>query len=352
MFDKSELLKQGFWSEKGPCSDTVISTRIRFARNVQSVPFPEKSAESEKRIIYDIAEKFCNVTAGGDARELIDLDHLSPHEKRLLREMNFITDEMEKRNNCAVVIDREGRYSIMINEEDHFRIQVIFPGLQLREAYERADRIDDQLNQIVPYAFTHDLGYLTACPSNIGTAMKASVLMHLPVLTSLKRIPELSDDLRKESVEFKGTNGAGNRTMGCIYQVANRISLGQSEVDILEFLDGLVNRIIDLEDEARDEFIAHHRGEVADRIFRSFGMVQYARRMSYAEAMEHLSNIRLGIILGMIRNTELHFINTMMVNCQYAHLRDIYEYEFASSVEEDIYRSEYLRMNFNSPESD
>lgn len=191
MFEKIQLLKQGFWSEKGPFNDTVISSRIRFARNVQSVPFPGKIEDNEKDIIFNIAEKYCERDDSSSSLKFVDLFTLVPGEKRLLREMNLITDEMEKQANCAVIINEIEQYSILINEEDHFRIQVIRPGLQLRESYEIADRIDDSLNRIVPYAFTPDFGFLTACPSNIGTAMKASVLMHLPVLTSLKGFQNL-----------------------------------------------------------------------------------------------------------------------------------------------------------------
>lgn len=351
MFEKIELLKQGFWSEKGPYNDVVISSRIRFARNVQSVPFPGNMGEGEKDIVFNVALKYCENADSSDSIKFVDMHNLTGVEKRLLREMNFITDEMEKRSNCAVIIDEKKQYSILVNEEDHFRIQVIRPGLQLRESYEAADRIDDSLNRIVPYAFTTELGFLTACPSNIGTAMKASVLMHLPVMTFLKRIPELAETLRKDSIELRGTNGAGNRTMGCIYQLSNRISLGVSEVDILETLDGLVNKIIDLEDTARDDFVGQHRSEIEDKIFRSLGLLKYSRRIGYAEAMEHLSNLRLGLVLGLIRNMDLPFIHTMMVNIQMAHLQKIFNLNFENNIESEEYRGEYLRINFNSLES-
>jgi len=350
VFEKEELLKQGFWSAKGPYNDTVISSRIRLARNIPSVPFPDNMNGDEPDIIIGIARSFQgNSSFSGST--LVILDSLSVDEKRLLREMNLITDEMEKSLNSAVIINETENFSILVNEEDHFRIQVIRPGLQLSAAYETADKVDEELNHQAPYAFSSATGYLAACPSNVGTALKASVLLHLPVLTMMKRMPEIADSIRKERVELRGTGGSGSKTMGCIYQVSNRISLGLSEVDIIETLDGLVSKIIDMEDDARDEYIRLHRAEAEDKIFRSLGAVKFARRISYAESMEHLSNIRLGLILGLVRAVDLPFIQTIMVNIQQAHLQNIYHRRFENIIETEEYRGEYLRMNFNALES-
>jgi protein arginine kinase len=349
VLEEKKLLPRGFWTGAGPYNDIVLSSRVRFARNIRSVPFPNRFDESEAQIVKALGEKFIRDSLFQQS-VLMDLSGMDKHRKRLLRERNIITMEMELAENSAVIINEKDDFSIMLNEEDHIRIQVIRPGLQIREAYEMADRIDDELNRFVPYAHSPEYGYLTACPSNLGTGMKVSVLLHLPVLTMKKNLSLLTGQLQNPGVVIAGTAGEGIRTYGAIYQLSNRVSLGISEVDIIEIMDGVISRIIDLEDSARDEYVSQSRLELEDRIWRSFGILQYSKRISYAEAIEHLSNVRLGIILAIVKNVDIVQINSLMVTIQWAHLQEMFKRTFNSTLESDEARSNYLRMNFSAME--
>ncbi len=344
-----EVLQQSaFWTATGPFTHVVLSTRVRLARNMQSVPFPNRLLSDEFYPIREAIERFAAESEFRDGLSIIELSRIHENEKRFLRERNVITHEMEGSENSLVAVGHHDDFIILINEEDHFRIQVIRPGLQLSEAYKAADRIDTELNRFVNYAFSDELGYLTSCTSNIGTGLRVSALLHLPVLTMKDRIRELIPAEKKNLIEIKGTVGKSNRPIGDIYQLSNRVSLGLSEVDIIEIVDELLARVIDREDTLRDELFSASRLEVEDLVGRSFGILSCARRLSYVESMDHLSRIRLGIILAVIKNLEIKAVNDLMVNAQWAHLQRHYGLLFTSTAECDEYRAEYIRNNLRN----
>ena len=340
----NEILKmQGFWSNKGPNSDVVISSRIRLARNMNNISFHNKLEDSEIKILYDSLEKFLIESKYAQDSTLIDLNDITGDEKRLLRERNIITSEMENSKYSGVIINNTNEFTILVNEEDNIRIQVIKPGLQLLEVYRIADNIDDEVNKYIPYAFSDQLGYLTACPSNLGTGMRASVLLHLPVLALNKKIAKISSDLKDAGVEIKGTLPDNLGSHGNIYQISNRVSLGYSEIDIIDFLDDHVNRIISFEDKERDAVLSKNRIDLEDKIHRSFDLLTHAKKLSYVEAMDNLSNVRLGIVLAIIKNNELQQINDIMVNIQQSHLLGMYKSVFKNTDESDVYRAGYIK---------
>ncbi|MBN2079626.1 MAG: hypothetical protein JW838_11720 [Spirochaetes bacterium] len=293
-------------------------------------------------------EQFAAVSPLGDGLSLIELRRIHDNEKRYLRERNVITPEMEGSEYAMVAVGRHEDFVILINEEDHFRIQVIRPGLQFTEAYRIADKIDSELNRFVPYAFSDELGYLTSCTSNLGTGLRVSALLHLPVVTMKNRVQDLVPEEKKNFVDVRGTAGRSNRPLGGIYQLASRVSLGLSEIDIIEIADEVLGRIIDLEDTLRDEHFSETRIEIEDSVCRSFGILSCARRLSYVEAMEHLSGVRLGVILAVVKNTDIQAVNDMMVTSQWAHLQRHYGIIFKNAVECDEYRAEYLRNNLKN----
>ena len=347
MLEDRKILKQGFWTDCGPCSDTALSTRVRLARNISGIPFPHKFGPEEPDLVFSMIEKFRR-ESGMKNSVITYLRDLDKQEKRFLRERNLITFEMEISENSAVLYNEGDDFSILVNEEDHVRIQVIRSGLQLKEVFEKADHIDDEVNRSIPYSYSSDYGYLTACPSNLGTGMKVSAMLHLPALTMKKAVSSLILQFQNSGVNISGTVGDSNRALGSIYQISNRVSLGMSEIDIIELVDGVISRIIDAEDEARDELLSRSRMELEDIIWRSYGLLSCSRRMSYVEAIEHLSNIRLGIILALIKGTDMININNIMVNVQWAHLQKIFNRSFNETAECDEMRAEYLRMNFSS----
>jgi protein arginine kinase len=335
--------KPGFWAGQGPNGDIVLSTRVRLARNLAAVSFPRRQDEGDLRLINSVAERFAADASLHDGARLLRLDGMDPDEKRFLRERNIITGEMEAAPNCSVVLGEKQNFVIMINEEDHFRIQVINPGFQVMETFRLADRLDDELNRLAAYAYSDDYGYLTACPSNLGTGLRVSAMMHLPTLTFMRSIADVTRVVRDYGAEMRGSAGDGGKTVACMYQISNRVSLGKSEVDILEELDEVTAMVIDMENEARDDYLMQYSRQIEDRIWRSFGVLCHSRILSYPDAMEHLSNIRLGVILSIIKNIDLHRINDLMVTVQWSHLQKSARKLFGSAFDCDSYRADYLR---------
>lgn len=346
-----EVLKQpGFWIKSGPKKDIVLSTRIRLARNVQSLPFPDNIDEGESYIIRHALERFTRESKFAGSVELIDLANYDSHERRLLRERNLITHEMESSSKSMLLIDRQHDFTVLINEEDHLRIQVIKPGLQLMDAYKLADAVDDELNAYFIYAFSSEYGYLTACPSNLGTAMRCSVIVHLPALAMNNRIGEMVSYLKDRSILLKGTTGDTRKTVGSLYQISNKLSLGLSEIDIIEVMDNAVNNLISYEDSERDSYATLSRLKLEDRVYRSLGILRYARTISYVEAMEHLANLRFGIVLAVIRDIDIDLVNDLMVNIQWSHLQNNMGQVIVSNSQCDRMRGEYISHRLNANE--
>ncbi|HOT44510.1 MAG TPA: ATP--guanido phosphotransferase [Spirochaetota bacterium] len=344
------LQKSAFWTSTGPFSHIVLSSRLRLARNMQSVPFPGRMTADDSYPIRGAIERFAAESRYRGHISVIDLRDIDANEKRFLRERNIITYEMEVADNTLVVVNNSDDFSILVNEEDHFRIQVIRPGLQLMDVYKTADAVDSELNRFVPYAFSEELGFLTACTSNLGTGLRVSVLLHLPVITMKNGVQELIPEDRRNTIEIKGTIGKSSKTLGCLYQLSNRVSLGPSEVDIIESVDEVIGRILEKEDNRRDEYYTESRTELEDMVWRSYGILRYSRRISYIEAMDHLSNVRLGIVLAIIKNMDVKTVNDIMVNIQWAHLQRHYALLFKSTGECDEYRADYMRKLFQSSE--
>jgi protein arginine kinase len=347
-----EVLQQsGFWTSTGPLSHIVLSSRVRLARNMKSVPFPNRMAGDESFPVRDAIERFARESAFRGNVTIIDLQNVESSEKRFLRERNLITYEIEVSDNSLVAVNTTDDFAVLVNEEDHFRIQVIRPGLQLVEAYRMADRVDTELNRFVPYAFSDELGFLTACTSNLGTGLRVSVMLHLPVITMKNRMSELIPGDKKSAVELKGTIGPSSKTLGGLYQLSNRVSLGISEVDIIETLDEVLGRIVETEDSLRDELFSQSRLEIEDRIWRSMGLLLHARRLTYIESMDHISNLRLGIIMAVLKNMDVKVVNDLMVNIQWAHLQRHYNLLFKSTNECDEYRADYIRKTLHHYEA-
>ena len=341
------LQRSGFWTATGPFCHVVLSTRVRLARNMRSVPFPNRLTTDDMPPIRAAIDRFAAESPLGEGLSVIELARVSDYEKRYLRERNVITPEMEGAEHAMAAVGRDGDFIILVNEEDHFRIQVIRPGLQFMDAYRIADEIDGELNRFVPYAFSDELGYLTSCTSNLGTGLRVSALIHLPAVTIKNRARDLVPEEKRNLIEIRGAAGRVNKPLGGMYQVASRASLGLSEVDIIEIADEALARIIDLEDTLRDELVSESRVDIEDSVCRSFGVISCARRLSYVEAMEHLSGVRLGVILAVIKNIDIRAVNDMMVSSQWAHLQRHYGMVFKNAAESDEYRADFLRNNLS-----
>lgn len=294
-------------------NDIAISTRIRLARNLDGVPFPnalKDKSETTEKIKNAILEG--NSTLSHDF-EFINLDNASETEKQRLGEEHLISPQMLEGKGKSVLINKDKTMSIMLMEEDHIRLQIIKSGLALDEAYETADKVDDVIEENVTYAFDEEFGYLTACPTNAGTGMRASVMLHLPALTVTENINRVISSASNMGIAVRGLYGEGTRAYGNLYQFSNQITMGLGEREILEKLKNVVNQIIDMEEKARKALIEQNRDALEDKLFRSLGTLKFARSMSSSEAKSLLSEVWLGQGLGILpKENKLTMIECMV----------------------------------------
>lgn len=325
------------WYENNQ-NDIVVSTRIRLARNLAGVPFPnalaDKSASTEK-LKNSIMNS--NSTLGRDF-EFINLDKIPQGEKQALAEEHLISPQMLEGKGKSVLINKDKTMSIMLMEEDHIRLQIIKSGLALDEAYEIADKVDDVIEESVTYAFDEEFGYLNACPTNVGTGMRASVMLHLPALTMTERIGRLISSAANMGIAVRGLYGEGTRAYGNLYQFSNSITMGLSEREILDKLKNIVNQVVEMEQKAREALIKENKDAVEDKLFRSFGTLKYARSVSSSEAKSLLSDVLLGQGLGIIPKGKISPIEAM-VRVSPPLIGD------DAPKERDKKRAEYLREN-------
>ena len=281
----------------------VISTRVRLARNLDKTPFPaalsdEKKAEATKSLHSAITESNSVLSKDFDKFEL---DNLKRTEKISMLEEHLISPQMVEGKGHSVLVNKNRTMSIMFMEEDHIRLQVIMGGYCLNEAYDMADKVDDVIEESLTYAFDEKFGYLTACPTNAGTGLRASVMMHLPGLTMTGNISRVMQSVSSVGVAVRGLYGEGTNAEGCLYQISNQITMGLSEHEIIEKLKNVINKISDMESKARKTLEEKHRMELEDKIFRSYGILKYARSITSAEAKSMLSDVMLGQNMGIIK---------------------------------------------------
>ncbi|MCM8796595.1 MAG: protein arginine kinase [Candidatus Omnitrophica bacterium] len=331
----------------GPNADIVISSRIRLARNLDKVAFPHWADKKHgKETLAAITEKVKKIDSlqGITVFLLAEMDSV---DKQFFVERHLMSlEHAQKTDNKAVAIDEEEVLSIMINEEDHIRMQVMQSGFNLFEAWNIANRIDDFLNKELDIAYSQDWGYLTACPTNTGTGMRGSVMLHLPALVMTRQIDRVLAAIAKLSFTTRGLYGEGTQASGNFFQVSNQVSLGHSEEEIIENINGLIRQIIEQENQARDLLLSRNRAMLEDRVNRSLGILKSARIISSQETIELLSMIRLGNDLEILKEISRRQINELFILTQPAHLQKI-ENKKLSSMERDIKRAELIRKRLN-----
>lgn len=288
------------WYKEKSDNDIIVSTRVRLARNLDKYPFPallnqagsEKVSEEIKNAILS-----SNSTLAGDFK-WIKMRDLSPGQRQELLEAHMISPQMAQSEQGSLFKNSDETMSIMLLEEDHIRLQIIKSGFCLKEAWEIADKVDDVLEENLSYAFSESFGYLTACPTNTGTGMRASVMMHLPALTLTNNINKIISSASALGLTVRGLYGEGSKAYGNLYQVSNQVTLGISEKEIIDSLENIVRQIEKHEKDAR-ESLKNNEG-LKDRLWRSFGTLKYARSISSSEAKALLSDVILGRNLGII----------------------------------------------------
>ena len=322
---------------EGDHNDIVISTRIRIARNLADYPFPVRLDNKSK---IEVNEKIRDALDGKENLTYTELKTLTRSQIVSLAERHLISPEFASNSDArALLMSDNEDISIMLCEEDHIRIQVMKSGLALKEAYELADKIDTEINQSLKYAFDEKLGYLTQCPTNLGTGMRASVMLHLPALTAKGQIGSLASTVSKLGLTIRGAYGEGMSAMGDLYQLSNQVPLGISEKSAIDNLKTITLQLAAQERAAREE--ASKSIETEDAVFRAYGILKSARILSTKEFMSLISKVRLGAVLGMIK-TDLKTINELMVSMQPATI-NAFVGKTLSLEERDVERAKIVR---------
>ena len=306
------------WYEKsGAQGDAVISTRLRLARNIREYPFPAKlNADQRQKVEQAVKDAVMNCVDSIDKNfRFLNMEDLSQTEAVSLVERHLVSPEfISDRKGRGLILTDDECISIMINEEDHLRIQVMQEGLSLNEAYDLADRLDSMLNGRLDFAFDERLGYLTQCPTNLGTGMRASLMLHLPALQESGTMGRIAANLSKLGLAIRGTYGEGTEPVGAMYQLSNQVTLGLSEREAIQNLSSIAMQLVSQERAAREALVKNI--ETQDAIFRSAGILQNARMLSNEEFMKLISNVRLGISAGLITNISYDAVNSLIVQVQ------------------------------------
>ncbi|MCB1234613.1 MAG: protein arginine kinase [Verrucomicrobiae bacterium] len=340
------LRKPAEWMRTaGPHNDIVMTSRIRLARNLQGFAFPGWAKKEERlSLMQKVRPEIEEIAEMKEAfsEEMMDL---SPIEKQVLVERHLISREhAAKGAGCATVMNRKQTVSIMINEEDHLRMQSIRPGLQLLAAHETLDRLDTELEERLPYAFDRRYGYLTACPTNLGTGMRASAMLHLPGLVLSDQINQTIQAANKIGLAVRGLYGEGTEALANLFQVSNQTTLGTSETQIIEHLDRVIHQMIENEENARFKLIEEKPVMLQDQIGRAFAILRYSHIIPSKEALNLLSLIRLGIDLEIFDSDEREVVNVLLTEIQPAHLQ-IEAKRKLNAEERDVLRADIIRRN-------
>jgi len=338
----------GWLDASGDFADIVLSTRVRIARNLQGHAFGRrarvKDREAVLRQVRLTAEKVPTL-AGATVAELPKLDGRT---RRILLERRLASRELLGDPNTgparatAVVLAARDPVSVMVNEEDHLRLQGLASGLQLKEVWHLVDRLDEELGQHLAYAYHHEFGFLTSCPTNVGTGVRASVLMHLPGLVLTKEINKVLHGLSQVGLTFRGLYGEGSEVVGNFFQVSNQTTLGRTEEDLVEHLERTVRQVIQFESQARQVLLRDAAQVTEDKIWRALGLLTYARSLSFEELMNLLSGVRLGVGLKLLPNLRVYTLNKLMIFTQAAHLEQAAGRDLPPA-ESDVHRATYVR---------
>ncbi len=334
-------------NSKGQDGDIVLSSRIRLARNLCQLPFPNRASDLQlsqvEEKVQAMTEELANST--GNPYLFIDLGQLTQLERNVLVEKHIISpNHAALPENRALVVSGDATASIMVNEEDHLRIQSIYPGLNLEDALVLAHKIDDTLEEKLDVAFNEQMGYLTACPTNLGTGLRASVMVHLPGLVFTRQISRIVNAATQLGLAVRGFYGEGTETAGNIFQISNQLTLGFSEQEIIDNLTSAVKQIITHERQARQALYKHSPDALRDKVWRAYGVLRYARSISGQEALSLLSEVRLGIDLNIIDEIHPETFNELVVTTRPNYLQKVTGKDDLSQSELNRFRAKMIRQ--------
>lgn len=337
----------------GRDGDIVLSSRIRLARNFTGVPFPNRATKDQLADVVARLRTSINALGRNGNYMLIEMEKLSPLERYVLVEKHIISPNYAQQSeNRALIISDDASISIMVNEEDHLRIQAMTPGLSLTEAFAKADAADDALESKNDFAFTEQMGYLTSCPTNLGTGLRASVMLHLPALVLTGQINMFINAATQLGLAVRGLYGEGSEAVGNIFQISNQQTLGYSESEIIANLTGVVRQLVDKERAARKALYSESQDAIADRVWRAFGVLKYARSISGKEALAMLSEVRLGIDLDIITEVPAEFFNELLVTTRPNFLQKMTGSGAIDSPQRDKLRAQVIREKLKGGKED
>ena len=326
-----------WYFENGPESDVVVSTRIRFARNINGYRYTSKATEDELKNIQNIFREG-NIVPGLSYINVEDLDELM---RLSLVEKHIISKDLLKQKYGAVLLNASEDICVMLNEEDHIRIQALKPGLNLEEALNEAEMVDAAIDDRIDYAYSELYGHLTACPTNLGTGLRASVMLHLPALRMTRKIGKIIDVVNKVNINVRGVYGEGTEAIGDLFQVSNKVSLGLTNLEIINNVKAVVNKLIEHERQAR-EFLKARGIDFEDKICRDFGTLSCAKKLTYSEAEKLISMVKLGVAMGIVKDIDAQKVNEINIISKPATLQK-YAKENLSGKELDIKRAELIQ---------
>jgi len=327
MIDLSLLPDGGMsWLDaSGPGGHIVLSTRIRLARNLQGSVFGQRARDVDRTAVLTRVEEAAAASTHLRHAITFRLDQLDRPDRQLLHERHLVSKELagldrEARPRPGAALVVHGPVGVMVNEEDHLRLHGMCSGFALEEAYAALEAVDSDLGRLLPFAFHPEFGYLTSCPTNAGTGLRASVLIHLPGLVLTKEIGKVLQGLTQVGLTFRGLYGEGSEVVGNFFQLSNQTTLGKSEEELLDHLGKIVRQVIEYETQARDVLLQKASDEVGDKTWRAYGLLKYARSLTFEETMNLLSGVRLGVGLNLIKGLSVYTLNKLLIYTQPAHL--------------------------------
>jgi len=349
-FDDLISRRSPWLSGDGPHAGMVLSTRMRLARNLQSVPFTHRARDEQLQGVLSSVSAAAQRSAGFRGGLLLKMNEMSALERQILVERHLVSHELgDGSRPRGIMIAADERLSLMINEEDHLRLQAMVPGFQLAEAWALADNADDELDQSLDFAYSDEIGFLTSCPTNAGTGLRASVLIHLPALVLLEEMPKVLKGISQVGLNVRGLYGEHSEVMGNLFQISNQTTLGCSERDSIESLERVSRQIIETEERARERMMRDARVQIEDKVWRAYGTLRHCRSVQAKEIINFCSAVRLGVALGMPGLCPLAVLNELLVMTQPAHLQRFAGAELTPP-ERNVYRAQFVRERLAAAE--
>lgn len=334
--------------------DVAITSRVRLARNIADIPFPHKLNQTDGHKILELIKDAWHNTTGVLLTSMVmaTFDQLNSLDRQVLAEKHLCSPEHAATEDAyrGIMLNDDGSLAVMINEEDHLRMQSLLPGLNLKQCYTQIQNLDNEFEQKLDYAFDEKRGYLTACPTNVGTGMRASVMLHLPAMQMTGQMKQLLQNISQLGLAVRGLYGEGSEPVGNFYQISNQITLGQAEEDICNYLQTITEQVVEQESLLRDQLMNEMKYQLEDKIGRAYGILSNARLIASDEALTLLSMVRLGVDLQIIKGISTFALNQLMVIIRPAHLQKIGGREM-DVMQRDILRAELIKEKLSGKEA-